>query len=103
MPEYQATLQELSQVVCHTVEHQIHDLVFRRKLIKGAKAFESGKNANKLLKRMERLRGCACFVLWPVGVPTQQIWCPGHRLAAGIPAPPQVTSTLMAPNNCVHA
>lgn len=57
MPEYQAALQELSLAVCRTVERQIHDLVFRRKLIKAAKAFESGKNANKLLKRMERLRG----------------------------------------------
>ena len=68
MPQYETALQELSLVVCSTVQRQIHDLVFRRKLLKTAKAFESGKNANKLDKRMSRIRGYAGFVLTPVGI-----------------------------------
>jgi hypothetical protein len=68
MPQYETALQELSLVVCSTVQRQIHDLVFRRKLLKTAKAFESGKNANKLDKRMCRIRGYAGFVLTPVGI-----------------------------------
>ena len=53
---YDAGLQELAQKVCREEERTIQDLVFKLKVLRSAKADESGNAATKLLRRIIRLR-----------------------------------------------
>lgn len=54
--QYDAALQELGRKVCREEERDIQDLVFKLKLLKQAKAEESGNAATKILRRMAPLR-----------------------------------------------
>jgi hypothetical protein len=54
--KYDAGLQELATHVCREEERTIQDFVFKLKVLRTAKADESGSAATKLLRRIIRLR-----------------------------------------------
>lgn len=59
---YDAGLQEVAAKVCREEERIIQDLVFKLKVLRAAKADESGNAATKILRRIIRLRRCAYCV-----------------------------------------
>ena len=87
---YDAALRELAAKVCREEECTVQDLVFKLKVLRAAKAKESGDAATKILRRIIRLRwyaqhhascrtwaaSClACFV----AIPLSRDACPlGH-------------------------
>lgn len=54
--QYDAALHQVAVKVCQEEERTIQDLVFKLKVLRSAKAKESGNAATKILRRIIRLR-----------------------------------------------